>query len=536
VIQPIIQREKVMKNRYISILWLIPTLLLGIDIGYRVGPRLSLPIQAQQPNLAAGPSAIGLKPAADSVSVDINEAYRQFQPVNTIFQKVSRALSSSVVHITARKGDSETGEVEESGSGVIVASEHPGQYVMTNNHVVTKSKPRQIKIQLSDGRVITPERVWTDARADIAILQLPENSPELAPARLGNSDDVSVGTWVLALGSPFGLMHSVSQGIISARGRHEAELFQDGVENQDFLQTDAAINPGNSGGPLVNLKGEVVGINTAIASQGGGSEGVGFSIPINLARWIMDQLLTHGKVQRGAMGIDLDELPAHRAEQLGLQRPIGAIVTTVHPDSPAQQAGLKDKDVIIRFNNAEVKDLNHLINMVSMAPIGIPADVEVWRDGSAIRLKVRVGARDQVLSQMGDGIGRENALAEKRPGRPRRPEATSKIVPGPWGIAVSGLTTEVRERLANELEGDAAMVVGVDPESPLAKELEAGDLITAINGRKFGSPAALMNALEQAINEVPGDKGNESNRSIEIEVIRSRTVGPAQKFVLKVDL
>ena len=174
--------------------------------------------------------------------------------------------------------------------------------------------------------------------------------------------------------------------------------------------------------------------------------------------------------------------------------------------------------------------------MVSMAPIGISADVEVWRDGAAIRLQVRVGARDQVLAQTGDGIARENVTPEKRQGRPRRPEGASKIIPGPWGIAVSGLSAELRERIAGELEDDGAMVVGVDPESPLAKELEAGDVITAINGRKFGSPMALMNALEQAINEVPGDKGTESNRSIEIEVIRSRTVGRAQKFVLKVDL
>ena len=524
-----------MKNRQISVLWLVPTLLLGLDLGWRLAPGLRSPIQAQQP-LVAPATALAARPAEAAATSDILESYRQFQPVNTIFQKVSRTLSPSVVHIVARKNDGPAGQVEESGSGVVVASEHPGQYIMTNNHVVTNSRPKQIRIQLSDGRVISPERVWTDPRADIAILQLPENAPKLEPARMGDSDEVSVGTWVLALGSPFGLMHSVSQGIISARGRHEAELFQDGVENQDFLQTDAAINPGNSGGPLVDLKGEVVGINTAIASQGGGSEGVGFSIPINLARWIMDQLLTHGKVQRGAMGIDLDELPAHRAEQLGMERPIGAIVTTVHPDSPAQLAGLRGQDVIIRFNSKEVKDLNHLINMVSMAPIGIPADVEVWREGAPVRLKVQVGSREQVLAQNGDGIQRENAPVTKRPNRPRRPENMEKIIAGPWGIAVSGLSPEVRQRIEAELEGEAALVVGIDPESPLVKELEAGDAITSINGRRYASPQALMDALQQAINEVPGDKGNEANRSIEIEVIRSRTVGPAQKFVLKVDL
>ncbi|MFM7318590.1 MAG: PDZ domain-containing protein, partial [bacterium] len=220
----------------------------------------------------------------------------------------------------------------------------------------------------------------------------------------------------------------------------------------------------------------------------------------------------------------------------GLERPMGAIVTTVHPDSPAQRAGLRGQDVIIRFNSKEVKDLNHLINMVSMAPIGIPADVEVWREGAPVRLKVQVGSREQVLAQNGDGIQRENEPINKRPNRPRRPENMEKIIAGPWGIAVTGLSVEVRQRIQGELEGEAALVVGIDPESPLVKELEAGDAITSINGHRHSSPQALMDALQQAINEVPGDKANEANRSIEIEVIRSRTVGPAQKFILKVDL
>src|SRR5262249_26268803 len=149
-----------------------------------------------------------------------------------------------------------------------------------------------------------------------AVMRLSRN--DLPVARLGNSDNVAVGHWVLALGSPFGLTHSVSQGIISARGRHEQELEDVGVENQDFLQTDAAINPGNSGGPLVNRKGKVIGINTAMASNGGGSEGVGFSIPINLAKWIMAQLITAGKVSRGAMGVNLQDLSPQNAAELGL--------------------------------------------------------------------------------------------------------------------------------------------------------------------------------------------------------------------------
>src|SRR6478609_3119862 len=223
---------------------------------------------------------------------------------------------------------------EETGSGVIVRPEAgKGLFVLTNNHVVDGAQAAEISILLHDGQVLRPDRFWADPKADVAVLKI--NRDGLPAARLGNSDDARVGTWVLALGSPFGLTHSVSQGIISARGRYEQELEMDGVEHQEFLQTDAAINPGNSGGPLVNLKGEVIGLNTAIASEGGGSEGVGFSIPINLAKWAMEQLIAGGKVARGAMGVNLQELTPAKAAELGLERPRGARIAVVHDDSPA---------------------------------------------------------------------------------------------------------------------------------------------------------------------------------------------------------
>src|SRR5262249_22458735 len=203
----------------------------------------------------------------------------------------------------------------------------------------------------------------------------------------------------LALGSPFGLRHSVSQGIISARSRHVEELPD--VENQDFLQTDAAINPGNSGGPLVNMKGEVIGINNSIASNGGGNEGVGFSIPINLASWIMNQLLSKGRVSRGALGIDLH--PDFRTEDAvarGLERPRGACGDHGRPLTPAAVGGLLDDDIILRFRGIEVLDLNHLINMVSMAPIGQSAELVVWRNRKSLALKVVVGDRDRTVAQL----------------------------------------------------------------------------------------------------------------------------------------
>ncbi len=260
--------------------------------------------------------------ADDAIYDTLAKQYEQFQQINRTFELVAKAVSPAVVHIVAQKVTRPEPEdvrrprhFEETGSGVIIRSNRgPGLYVLTNHHVVDGSKPSSIRVYLHDGRSIFPVKVWNDAQADIAVLQLDRD--DLPAARLGNSDEARVGTWVMALGSPFGLMHSVSQGIISARGRQMDELPD--VLNQDFLQTDAAINPGNSGGPLVNMKGEVIGINNSIASNGGGNEGVGFSIPINLARWIMNELIAHGRVTRGALGRRPEpRVPRERRDRAG---------------------------------------------------------------------------------------------------------------------------------------------------------------------------------------------------------------------------
>ena len=193
----------------------------------------------------------------------------------------------------------------------------------------------------------------------------------------------------------------MSQGTSRGRGRHEPDLEQAGVVNQDFLQTDAAINPGNSGGPLVNLKGEVIGLNIAILSNGGGSEGVGFSIPINLAKWIMNALISSGRVSRGALGVKLETDFLHDdAVAIGLDRPHGAMVTEVEKASPAAMAGVRVGDVILRFNGVDVADLNHLINLVSMAPIGRPADLALWRDKKEFALRVTIGDKDQSFASL----------------------------------------------------------------------------------------------------------------------------------------
>lgn len=385
--------------------WVVLAAFLGAILGVVID-RSERRLSAQAPvPVAVSPSApapSGKAQSEDDLYGQLALQYEQFAHVNRTFELVSKAVSPSVVHIVAhkvsRKDPNHRVPFDETGSGVIVRDPKSRErYVLTNHHVVDGASTTDISVFLQDGRSVRPNRVWLDAMADIAVLRL--GVADLPSARLGNSDEVSVGSWVLALGSPFGLTHSVSQGIISARGRHEQELHDDGVENQDFLQTDAAINPGNSGGPLVNLKGEVIGINTAIASNGGGSEGVGFSIPINLAKWIMNQLITTGRVARGAMGVGLDQVRAEQAELAGLNRPRGAKVSNVYDSSPAAQAGVREGDIIVGFNGVEVADLNHLINLVSMAPIGQLAKVNLWRERKELQVSVKIGEKEVVLAQ-----------------------------------------------------------------------------------------------------------------------------------------
>lgn len=380
---------------------------LGIVVGLTLD-RVGRPLEAQSD--AKVPAAGTNTPAATPRAATEQELYDQlarqydrFAEIDRTFSLVAQAVSPSVVHIVARKPgpveDQDTGSriIEETGSGVIVRPDgQSAVFVLTNHHVVSGSRTEDITVTLHDGRVLQPLALWTDPKADVAVLELGRD--DLPVARLGDSDRAVVGTWVLALGSPFGLTHSISQGIISARNRHEPELEDEGVENQEFLQTDAAINPGNSGGPLVNLKGEVIGLNTAIASNGGGSEGVGFSIPINLAKWIMTQLVSNHRVNRGALGVRLQDVAPQHATDLGLDRPRGARILHVQSPSPAFEAGVRTGDVVLRFNGTEVLDINHLINLVSMAPIGQSAEMIVWRDRQTMAFKVTIADRDTLLA------------------------------------------------------------------------------------------------------------------------------------------
>jgi serine protease Do len=502
-------------------LWLCLTLalLVGVALGValdRGGPFLAAQATHPHPTVAsaerpepvsggsAGPSRAGdaeaqVKPGSDDdLYRQLDEQYQKFHHINRTFEMVARAVAPSVVHIVASKRSraEDTGKIryfDETGSGVIVRGDHSRSlYVLTNNHVIEGAQAAKISIFLHDGRAIHPDRYWLDRAADIAVLNL--GRTDLPAARLGNSEETAVGTWVLALGSPFGLTHSVSQGIISARSRHVEEL-QD-VENQDFLQTDAAINPGNSGGPLVNLRGEVIGINNSIASNGGGNEGVGFSIPINLARWIMNQLISNGRVSRGALGIDLH--PVFRPEDaiaLGLERPQGAWIDRVHPGSPAARGGLRSGDLIVRFNGVEINDLNHLINVVSMAAIGQEAEVVVWRGRKLQPFRVMVGERDRALAEAATPEPPAPTAAGGLLRRNDRPGNGSSFALGLELVTLDPATSR-RLGLPESLRG--AAIVQIVPESPVASLFKPLDVIHSVDGRSISSAEEATRALSRA--------------------------------------
>ena len=329
-----------------------------------------------------------------------------FEAQSAVVKTISQLVSPAVVHISADAAPRTTLQighgrhVEEAGSGVII--EWKGRlYVLTNRHVVHDSVPQSIKIDLEDGQSLTPDKVWEDQETDVAVLSsdaLSQLRSDLVPATLGDSDRVDTGDFVLAIGSPFGLSRSVTFGIISAKQRHDLKLDDAGLRFQDFLQTDAAINPGNSGGPLINLRGQVIGINMAIASNSGGSEGIGFAIPVNMFMAVAGQLIERGVVQRAFMGVNLEaNFGSAMAAELGLPRRMGALVTSVTPNSPADAARLQARDVIFEFNGKEVQDESHLINMVSMTEIGKTVPLVIYRDRAVMRLNIEVGDRSKFL-------------------------------------------------------------------------------------------------------------------------------------------
>ncbi len=272
-------------------------------------------------------------------------------------------------------------EVQNLGSGVIVDADNG--YIITNHHVIQQAD--EIQVTLADGRSFKAELVGTDPESDVALIRI--DAKNLTAATLGDSQDLRVGDFVVAIGNPFGLGQTVTSGIVSALGRSGL-----GIEGyEDFIQTDASINPGNSGGALVNLRGELVGVNTAILSRSGGNIGIGFAIPINMAQAIMQQLVEHGEVRRGQLGVLVQDLTPRLAQAFGLERGQGAVVARVQPGSPAAEAGLEEGDVILEVGGEPVESAADLRNRIGLLSVGEQVRLEVHRDGETRTVTVRIG-------------------------------------------------------------------------------------------------------------------------------------------------
>ncbi len=339
------------------------------------------------------------------------------------------------------------------GTGVIVSEDG---YILTNNHVVRDAD--KVTVQLSDKRVFTAKVVGTDPKTDVAVLKI--DATGLHPAKLGDSDKVRVGQWVVAAGNPFGLTATITAGIISAKGRSNVAA----AEYEDFIQTDAAINPGNSGGPLVNLRGEVIGINTAIVTRSGGYMGIGFAIPINMARTVMQDIIKEGRVVRGYLGVVIQDLTPELAESFGFKGTEGALVSQVMKDTPADEAGLRPGDIITRFGDKRIHNMQELRIAASTTHPGTKVEVEFYRDGKKHTTTIEVGELTEEVAAAAGG---------------RAAEHTAEAL----GLTVRTLTPELARQY--DIDRDQGVVVTqVEPGSPAENAgLRPGDVIVSVQGR-----------------------------------------------------
>ncbi len=345
------------------------------------------------------------------------------------------------------------------GSGVVVS---PDGYIITNNHVVEKAD--EIKVTLYNQQNYKGRIIGTDPKTDLAIIKIPAKN--LPAIKWGDSDGLLVGEFVLAFGNPYGLGHTVTMGIISALGRANVGI----ADYEDFIQTDAAINPGNSGGPLVNITGELVGINTAIFSRTGGYQGIGFAIPSNMAKSVMTQLISKGKVTRGWLGVTIQNLTTELAGEFGLERSAGALVTDIFRGSPAEEADLKRGDVILEVEGREIRNVGALRNIVAQSKVGSRIKLKVLREGKAVFLNVTIAEFPRDVARLAQDdtedtlSGEENMLA---------------------GFSVMNLTREIAKQIGLSRNEKGVVIVNVDPYSAAEDSgLRKGDVIQEINKKK----------------------------------------------------
>lgn len=346
------------------------------------------------------------------------------------------------------------------GSGFIVSKDG---YILTNNHVVDEAET--ITVQLPEGKEYPAKKIGSDSSTDIALLKI--DASNLPALTLADSSKVETCEWVIAIGNPFGLQASVTTGVISAKGRSDLDILR--VEK--FFQTDAAINMGNSGGPLINLNGEVIGMNTAIASSTGGYMGIGFAIPSNLLKEVMEELIQHGQLSRGYLGVALQRVDADIATAVGLDKPQGALVSEVVPGSPAESAGLQSGDIILELQGAPVESLGAFRNIVALAKPGTDLSMKVRREGKELTLTAKVGQNPEHSPQ---GMEVEEFL----------------------GILLEPVTSDIAKRFSLDTK-TGLLIVEIDPDGPaFFSGLRAGYVILAVNGKAVATVEDFVQATQ----------------------------------------
>ncbi|HKV73063.1 MAG TPA: trypsin-like peptidase domain-containing protein [Gemmatimonadales bacterium] len=451
------------------------------------------------------PASVGSAKALPS-----SQALRTLDDLSEAFSSVAESVKPSVVYIKAQHTEKaqtrkvppgmeqffphlrQGPEVEQgSGSGFIVSNDG---YILTNNHVVENAD--QVTVRLLDHREFRAKVVGADPNTDVAVLKI--DATGLTAANLGNSDNAHVGSWILAIGNPLGeaLTFTVTSGIVSARGRLLNDLRRSSAPIQDFIQTDAAINPGNSGGPLVNVRGEVIGINSAIASENGLNAGYGFAIPINLARRVMDQLIATGKVQRAALGIAINDASATDAAYVGLKEIRGVKVEDLPDDSPAKAAGIEPGDVIIAVDGKQMDYTSQLQQDIGFRRPGEVVKVTVARKGGITKtFSIKLTELKDAPQVAAKGNDSDNDTA---------PDKGAAI--SPLGITVQPLTADMADQLNLESTMKGLVVTQVEPNGPAWEVLSDGtrgappDIILSVEGKPVRTESELRTALHDAGN------------------------------------
>lgn len=360
------------------------------------------------------------------------------------------------------------------GSGVIVSRDG---YILTNCHVVAGAD--EIEIKTADGRGFDAVIVGTDSLSDVAVLKIKEVVSNLPVAYLGDSDLLRPGDWAVAIGNPFSLTSSVTMGIVSAIGRQTPSSGGGSAQYQNYIQTDAAINPGNSGGALVNVRGELVGINTMIYTQTGGNMGIGFAVPINMARRIMEDLIFDGKVSRGWLGVSIQELDRATRDAFGLPAETkGVLIGDVFKGQPADRAGIKRGDVVLSVDGKATESANRLRNIVAGVSPGRMVPVELLRNGKRLTVSVKLASRDES----------EGAVARSGGAQGGGPAASAREEGRFMGMTVEAVTTELRDKLGLSKGAQGVAVTGMEPGGQAAMEgVRVGDVILEVNRKAVGS-------------------------------------------------